>query len=115
MLAVLMLSVVFGGVQYAVFAICIFVVIGRLQSTCSILRLVYWAPILYVPVQALGWIAYSTYLRHRQPEMGPGWEELLPGAAYSLLVGYVFALVVHAGFALLTKIGRVDSTSLGGA
>jgi len=115
MFAVLMLSVVFGGAQYAVFALCLFVVIGRLQSTSSMLRLVYWAPILFVPVQALGWLAYSTYLRQRQPEMSAGWEELLPGAVYSLLVGYVYALLVHAGFGILAKIGRVNSTSLGEA
>lgn len=111
--AVLMLSLVFGGAQYAIFALCLFVAIGRLRSTSRILRLVYWSPILFVPIQALGWLAYCAFERHRHPELSGGWEELLPGAVYSLLVGYGYALVVHAGFALLEKLGRVHSTSLG--
>jgi hypothetical protein len=113
MLAVLMLSLVFGGIQYAIFALCLSIVIGHMRSTPSILRLVCWAPIIFVSVQALGWLAYSVFQRLQHPEMSGIWEELLPGTVYALLIGYPYALLVHAGFALLSKFGPVNSVNIG--
>jgi hypothetical protein len=94
---------VFGGIQYLIFAIWMFITIGRKADARAIQKLSYVAPILYLPIQALGWIVYA----YSQTSWSAGvWEPLLPLAVYSLGLGYVVVVLVNALYSLLkaTKV-----------
>lgn len=95
----LYMSLIFGGVQYIVFALVLFIVIGKLKVTKQIKQLMYWAPLMYLPFQAIGWFAFS----HLQDQSSLGlidtWSALLPFVVYSLLIGYAYV-----GLALLLSL-----------
>ena len=100
-LALLFLSLAFGGIQYVVFALLLFVVIGRLKTTERIKRLCYWAPLLFVPFQAIGWLTFSYIQLLSNPELTDIWSALLPFAVYALLFGYAyvgFVVLLHWQF-----------------
>ena len=97
-LAVLMLSMSFGGLQYACFAAVLFFAIGRLYSPSKLKSFALWVPILFVPVQVLGWLGYLVVTTGSVGD----WTSVFPGAAYLLILGYVYvalALLAHKVFA----------------
>jgi hypothetical protein len=111
-LALLFMSLAFGGVQYVIFALLIFVVIGRLKSTKQIERLSYWAPLMFVPFQAIGWLTYSYIQRPSNPELTGIWPALFPLAVYALFIGYAYVGLVTLLNWLLARQGWVrDSTT----
>lgn len=101
---VFLLSLAFGGVQYVLFAGALFLAIGRFRSAERITRLSFWAPVLFVPVQAAGWLLY---VQHSEPQGQFEPSQLLPGAVYSLLLGYAYVVVVNAVYHLFSTKGWV--------
>jgi hypothetical protein len=83
--AVLMLSMFFGGIQYAVFAAAMVVILGRRETNERMLSLCFWAPFLFLPLLLGGWAA-STTLRGYELH----WGDLLPLTVYDLLLGYFY-------------------------
>jgi hypothetical protein len=111
-LALLFMSLAFGGVQYVIFALLLFVVIGRLETTKQIERLSYWAPLMFVPFQAIGWLTYSYIQRLSNPEMTGIWPALFPLAVYALFIGYSYVGLIALLNWLLARQGWVrDSTT----
>jgi len=101
------MSVAFGGPAYVLFAIAMFLWIGRLKDTRSIQRLSWAAPVLFVPVQALSWIVYVYYDTSSAPgaTTDGAWNNLVPFAAFVLGIGYGYVVVANLGYAVLSMIG----------
>lgn len=100
-LAILIFSLGFGGIQYAVFALCVIVYMGKFKSIKTIQVFSYWAPLLFVPIQALGWLAYIYFATPSTSRWVGVWEALLPFAFYTLLIGYIyvgFVALLHRWF-----------------
>jgi hypothetical protein len=57
----LILSLFFGGVQYVLFAIWLFFAIGKKKSSAEIRYLSFRAPLLFVPLQIIGWFLWLSY------------------------------------------------------
>ena len=92
---VLALSLAFGGAQYVVFASVLFLWIGRVKDTERIRRLSYVAPLLFIPVQAAGWVIYGYVEKLSNPELVGTWEPLIAFAVYILLIGYAYVGAVN--------------------
>lgn len=103
--ALLALSLGFGGIQYLCFAAALFFVVGRLGSASKIKSLSLWLPALFVPVQALGWLIYAKF---SQGSTGT-FADLLPGAIYSLILGYVYVALSLLGYRAFVELGWIDN------
>jgi hypothetical protein len=106
-LAVLLITLAFGGAQYVAFAIWLFFVIGKKDSSAEIQNLSFLAPLLFVPIQAIGWVAWGYYDRLSNPELEGIWEPLLPFAVYTLVIGYLYVVIVNVVFRAFQKKGIV--------
>ncbi len=106
-LGILLMALTFGGVQYVIFAIWLFFAIGRKSSSAEIQNLSFVAPLLFVPIQAVGWVAWGYYGRLSNPELVGIWEPLLPFAVYTLAIGYLYVGIVNVMFWAFQKKGFV--------
>lgn len=104
---VMELSLALGGLQYLVFAIWLFFVIGRTKTSKQVQKLSAMAPLLFVPVQAMGWFAVSYSERLSNPELGGIWEPIIPFAVYTVVIGYVYVGIVNAAFEVCKRLGVV--------
>lgn len=105
--AILLLSLGFGGIQYVLFAGALFYVLGRLKTLAQMEVLAYFAPVIFVPVVAAGWLIQGHIARIQNPDLVGIWEALLPLTAYSLLVGYVYVGIVMLVFKAFSSLGWV--------
>ena len=93
----LVLALAFGGIQYLVFAAWMFFAIGRQKDGESIQKLSFFSPLLFIPIQAIGWVAWAWYEQVSNPNITSGmWEPLLPFAFYTIVIGYLYVGVVNA-------------------
>ena len=53
--AILLMSIWFSGIEYIVFAIMMFYLIGKAESTDRIRRLFWWSPPIFVVFAICGW------------------------------------------------------------
>lgn len=102
---ILLIALAFGGVQYAAFAIWLFFAIGRQRDASAIQKLSFVSPLIFVPVQAVGWIAWVFYERQSNPALECGLEALPVFALYSLVIGYFYVGVVNAVYLWLRQKG----------
>ncbi len=105
--ALLLLSITFGGVQYILFAAWMYFAIGRRQCDEDIQRLSLLSPLLFAPVQAVGWLAYGYYEKLSNPALIGLWDGLLPFAIYTLLIGYFYVLLINGAFLVLRGLGII--------
>lgn len=112
LVGVLMMSVLFGGAQYLVFAIGLSVWMGRVQhDTARMERRLFWAPPLFIPVQAVGWLLFA--LVQGAPGTLPGALWLLPPfTLWCLLLGYAYLGMARLACAALRRLGWVRDTAL---
>jgi hypothetical protein len=104
---ILVFSLVFGGPAYIIFAILMFIWVGKISSVNEIQNLTLKAPIIFIPLQAVTWMLYFYYGKLSDPELTGGWEALLPFAFYILVLGYVYVLIVNVCYALFKKFGFI--------
>jgi hypothetical protein len=109
---ILTLSLLFGGIQYALFAVLLFFVVGRLRSAKRIIHLSLWTPVLFVPVQGMGWFLYGALTTSVEAGMSNNAEGLLPFAAYSLALGYVYVVVVNVTYYAFSSLSWVREESV---
>jgi hypothetical protein len=109
-IGVLMLSLTYAGIQYVIFATAVFFYIGRVKEIDHLKRLLYLAPLIFLPVQALGWILSGYYERLSDPNLTGIWSGLIPFAFYGLLIGYVYVGIIRLVYALFQKLGWIRST-----
>jgi hypothetical protein len=100
--AVLMLSIVLGGIQYAVFAVAMFVLLGKRGTNERMLNLCFWAPLLFLPLLLGGWAAGTTL---RGYELH--WGDLLPFTVYDLLLGYSYVGLCTMAYIGLKRCGWI--------
>lgn len=98
--AILMLSLQFGGIQYLVFALVVFVMLGRMKSLRSRLVLLWMSPVLFIPIQFIGWVVRQYIERFLNPELVLSWESIYPMITFTLILGYGYVILVAAVFAL---------------
>ncbi len=110
--AVFFMALAFGGVQYIVFAAALFIVIGRLKSTEKIQRLALWAPVLFVPVQVLGWVSFGYIERLANPDLAGVWEALPIFVVWVLVLGYMYVGLVALIFRLSKFAGFLKPNAL---
>ena len=109
--AILLFSLAFGGLQYLLFACFMFYFIGRLKDAARIQRLSYWAPVLFIPIQASGWLIYGYIERLSNPKLVGIWDGLPVFAVYILIVGYVYVGLVNFTFGFLNQNGSTQSNA----
>ena len=107
---VLLIALAFGGVQYAALAIWLFFAIGKQRNTAGIQKLSFLSPLIFVPVQAVGWIAWVFYERQSNSALEWGIEALPIFAVYSLAIGYLYVGVVNAVYLGLRQKGFVSES-----
>ena len=96
---VLTMSLKFSGVQYLLFAIFLYYRIGRLRDPRRIRRLLYWAPVLFIPVQVSPFLLLTVpYISARPPTADL--ETLVVAALvfspFILALGYGYVILVDA-------------------
>lgn len=104
---ILILSLGFGGVAYLVFAILMFLRLGRLSTAESMERLLFKAPLLFIPIQAATWILWFYIQRFSIPNLAGGWEAIPIFGFYGLLIGYAYVSFVYLFYVLLIKMGVI--------
>lgn len=110
----LLLALAFGGIQYVFFAAWMFIAIGRRRDLERIQELTYLAPVLFLPLQAFGWVAWKYYQGLSNPNLTDGiWEPLLLFAFYTVVVGYAYVIAVNCLFVVLRKIEFVRDDCTG--
>jgi hypothetical protein len=102
----LLLSLVFGGVQYVFFAAYLFHWVGRVKDPELIRRRSYVAPLAFIPVQAIGWLIACYFLKIFNPSLSGIWTPLLVYATYILLIGYAYVGIVNLLYLLIFKISK---------
>jgi hypothetical protein len=107
---ILILALAFGGVQYLIFSVWLFFAIGRKQTSEEMQKLSAISPLLFVPVQAVGWVAWGYYQRMSNPELVGIWEPLIPFAVYTLVIGYLYVGIVNLTFLIFKQKGVVNET-----
>lgn len=104
---ILVLSLTFGGVQYVLFAGGLFFWIGPSRSSREIRRLLLWAPIAFVPIQAVGWLAYAAWAASGREQFGRALGALPLFSVFTLLVGYFYVGLTIVVFLISRKIGLI--------
>ncbi|MGL4407612.1 MAG: hypothetical protein ACRCTU_04385 [Zoogloea sp.] len=107
----LFIALAFGGAQYAILAAYLYYAIGKKQSPGAIKKLALLAPVLFVPMQAIGWLALSYYDRLSNPNLGGIWEPLPVFAIYSLIIGYGYVGLILGIYWLLKKLALVTEST----
>ena len=109
-LAVWMLSLGFGGAQYLVFAVAMFVIVGRVQPDDRIWQLALAAPVLFAPVALAGSVAYGYIERLSNPELVGIWDVTLPMLFYTLVFGYAYVGLGVTVYLVAKKCGWVHAS-----
>jgi hypothetical protein len=108
-LGVLILSLTFGGLQYLLFAGIMYYWIGSLKEAALIQRSSYWAPVLFIPIQAGGWLMYGYYERLSNPNLVGIWDGVLVFSIYIIILGYVYVGLVNLAYSFVKKSGIAPS------
>ena len=95
--AILMASLVFGGIPYLVFAVIIFVVIGRLSATSTLVALTWSAPILFLPVHALVSMLFFLWAR-ADPNLDDLAAFILGTSVYAVVIGYGYVAIANVAY-----------------
>jgi hypothetical protein len=103
--AILFLSLIFGGAQYLIFAILVTVLLLRNDNIRFVRRLVWLAPLLFVPIQGVGWILWRIFTG--DVELNGIIPELIMFGIYSILVGYVYVLIASLLYYLSIRCGFI--------
>lgn len=103
----LILSLGFGGIAYLVFAVLIFLRLGQLSTAESMERLLFKAPLLFIPIQAATWVLWFYIQKFSNPDLTGGWEALPAFGFYGLLIGYAYVAAVYLFYVLLIKVGVI--------
>lgn len=109
---ILLISLAFGGAQYMAFAVWLFFAIGRKQSSEGMQKLSIISPLLFVPIQAIGWVTWGYYERLSNPELVGIWEPLIAFAIYTLAVGYLYVGIVNLAFWACKQKGIISEFSV---
>lgn len=109
--ALLFIALGFGGIQYCLFAAALYAAIGHLKSAERIQRLARWTPVLFIPVQAAGWLIAGYVERLSNPALVDIWEPLLPFAVYILIIGYGYVGLVALTYHFANSAGYIENNA----
>jgi heme/copper-type cytochrome/quinol oxidase subunit 3 len=110
--AVLIFSVIAAGVPYLFFAVAMWFYLARQSQAASMPRSILFAPLLFLPVEAIVLTMWSVYLHGARADTMIGVLVLLPLLSlYTLVVGYVYVGLVSLIYALLREAGYIQVTS----
>ena len=105
--AVLLMSLMLGGVQYLVFGMAVLTFALRDERpTAQLKRGAWWLPLAYVPVQAAGWLLFAAVAPGMEMGAEVGWGALTM-AAYALGLGYAYVVLTLLVYALASRLGWV--------
>ncbi len=103
----LALALGFGGLGYAALAALLWVRLGKLETTRQMVRLSWCAPVLFIPMHAVGWLLWYGMGGAVAFTLHGVFGPLLMFVVYILLVGYLFVAATNLGFQLLRWWGVV--------
>ena len=107
---VVILSAVFGGVQYLLFALVLGRWLGRVQGPARMDRALWRAPLLFLPVLAVGWLLFFAVQGDLGALYGALWM-LPPMAIWCLALGYAYVGLARLACGVLRWAGWVrDAT-----
>jgi hypothetical protein len=101
----LLMSVAFGAVPYLATAAFLWFRIGRCNTQKSAIALIFAAPLLFAPLQAIAWLLWSWL----NPSEATGLAAALALAAYGLFFGYLYAAFATVAFLAAVRAGFVSS------
>ena len=99
-------AMAYAGLQYAVFSIVAFVVIGRIKEDQNLLYIVYCAPILFLPIEFVGFALNFGSGDEHIPFRAT--QEFLGLAPFVLVLGYVVVITVELVRVLAQWLGVVE-------
>jgi hypothetical protein len=106
-IGVMLLSLTFGGIQYIIFALVLFFIIGRIKEINLLKRLLNLAPLLFLPVQIIGWLLSGYIERLSNPNLTGIWGALVPFTFYVLVIGYCYVGLIYFMYGLCRRLGWV--------
>lgn len=105
--AILWMSLGFGGPAYILYGVIIFLWLGKISTSWGMRKLTYWAPIIFIPIQSVSWLIHFHLQKQSNPELTGGIEGIPVFAVYILLLGYIYVGIVNAGYYILECTGGV--------
>ncbi len=99
---VLIMSLAFGGVPYALTAIVLWRLLGHCNTVRSYVRTALMAPALFAPLQAIAWLAWELheakeYVVPHNATYNSAYSSVAL-ASYGLAIGYAYVLFVLCAF-----------------
>ncbi|WP_148274567.1 hypothetical protein [Advenella kashmirensis] len=103
----LVMSLVFGGVQYLFFAALIFYLIGRLESLKEVKKLFWCSPFIYIIFGTVGWQLAFYVWKYFKPMYSFSVDDAVGPffffSIFGLLFGYIYCLIIEFVFQVFKK------------
>ena len=103
----LLMSLVFGGVQYLFFAALMFYFIGRFESLKKIKKLFWCSPFIYIVFGTVGWHLAFYAWKYSKPMYSFSVDDAVGPffffSIFGLLFGYIYCLIIEFVFQVFKK------------
>lgn len=109
-LGLLFLSLSFGGAQYLIFAVVMFLVVGRQNTVSGLNRVVYLSPVIFLPFVIVGWLLSGYFQRSTNPLLVGIWDAVPLIILYALIIGYAYVGVVLVIRYIFTQLGWLKTS-----
>ncbi|WP_353328172.1 hypothetical protein [Chitiniphilus shinanonensis] len=106
-LGVLLFSLSFGGWEYLLFATFLFFLIGRIGDVKKMLRILYFSPLMFLPVVSIGWVVEGYVERIYNPDLSGIWGGLIPIIVYTMLIGYFYVILAFLIYWVFRKLNWI--------
>ena len=94
--------------EYAVFAACSFIYMGRLDSVENVRIFIWRLPLLFTAGSLLGLYIYQFWNQGRHISMSAYLDITIPLAVFVVFIGYAYCLIADLVFAALKKCGLIS-------
>jgi hypothetical protein len=89
------------------FAIWLFFAIGKKKSSAEIRYLSFRAPLLFVPLQIIGWFLWLSYKGRSNLELAGDWQAFILFAVFIIVIGYCYVGITNVLFVICKKKGII--------
>jgi len=103
--AVIVMSLLFSGIPYLLFASGLYVLIGKLDGRRTLRLLSLAVPVLFVPVNALFWVVPLLLVSADAGSANGAWNTLTILSVYILVLGYAYIAIVNVGLSIFDRLG----------
>jgi hypothetical protein len=104
---IMVMSVVVAGVPYLVFAIGMWFALARESATSAVPRCIRFAPLLFLPVEAIALLMWSAYTEGIGVNILAVAFLLVPISLYTVVLGYLYVGLATLPYLLLRRAGYI--------